>query len=145
MCNEISKRTGNKCKLQPTEKFCFVHKAKIAKEQLEHNVLIQDYTKDEVRNLNKTIQKQSDKIKDLWNKINQMKESYELYEKIKYFEGLKKNLQKVIDVYDLDKLYQFCINKNNKKILEDILGEHEDQYMYYTELRWERNKIAHLS
>lgn len=144
MCNEISKRSGRKCKLQPTEKFCFVHKAQIAKKQFETNSLLADYTKDEVRNLNKTIQKQSIKIRDLWNKLASMQTSYEKYEKIKYFETLKKNLHQFVDVYDLDKLYFFCLQDKNKKTLIDILGDHEDHYMYYNQLRWQRNKLCHF-
>lgn len=144
MCNEISKRTGKKCKLQPTEKFCFVHKAQIVKKQFETTVMLQDYTKHEVRNLNKTIQKQSLKIKELWDKITSMYLSYENYEKIKYFENLKKDLHQIVDVYDLDKLYYFCIQEKNRKVLNAILGERDDHYKYYNELRWERNKLCHL-
>lgn len=64
MCNEISKSSGFKCRLQPNKKVCSIHRKTLP--IIEHREI-------EIKNLNKTIENKNIQIKELDNYIEDLK------------------------------------------------------------------------
>lgn len=139
MCNEVCKN-GQQCKLEKNKALCGLHrKLKAA-----------DYSKKEVQNLNRTISRKSLEIKKLKaekslleNRIEEMNEDYENYQFIKKFELVKSNLKKYVNIKDFNQILFFCMQKKNHEILKSIMGQQEDYYKYYNEIRLKRNKLSH--
>lgn len=157
MCNYI-KRNGHQCKL-PAKPYCHIHKKDA-------------YLKDEIKNLNKTLLKKAEEIKQqkeneevlylelretkfllaeledekdqLVSEVESMKHDFEAFQTIKRFERLKMNLSKHIDVGDVSAMYIFLKANKNKSLLKDLFGKEYDNYnSAYETMRWKRNKVAH--
>jgi len=144
MCNQITK-SGNQCKLEVNKTYCHIHKKQIIKYNL----------KKEITNLNKTIEKKANQIKELNenleffkneinelnNKINEMNENYEKYELIKKYTTLKKEL---IKINNRTTPFKILSSPYYKNIVETKFKKPQDLLLEeFTNLRNHRNDYCH--
>lgn len=137
MCNYI-KTNKEKCKLSPKLLYCHIHKKMIIKTNL----------KKEIINLNKTIIKKVDKIKELEknleffkNEVNKLQEDYEKYQIIKKYEILKNeliNINPQSTPYKIltDYYYKDIIQKKFNKDIDELKNE-------FNQLRKQRINYCH--
>jgi chromosome segregation ATPase len=152
MCNHI-KANGEKCKLAPKKSYCHIHKITFS------NVIIQkdssNNLKKEIVNLNKTIERKVNKIKELNenleffkqevnelnNKINLMNENCEKYELIQKYTYLKNEL---IKINRKTTPYKILSNPYYKNIIETKFNKPQDILLEeFTNLRNHRNSYCH--
>jgi chromosome segregation ATPase len=152
MCNHI-RANGEKCKLAPKKSYCHIHKITFS------NVIIQkdisNNLKKEIVNLNKTIERKANKIKELNenleffkqevnelnNKINLMNESCEKYELIQKYTQLKNEL---IKINRKTTPYKILSNPYYKNIIETKFNKPQDILLEeFTYLRNNRNSYCH--
>lgn len=95
MCNEVATTTKQQCKISKNKSICHMHKKK----------KILGYVKNEIKNLNRTIEKKNSKIKDLDNQID----------------------IKTIKIKQLNKdIYELKIEKSELQEENDILREENE-------------------
>lgn len=153
MCNQIIK-TGAKCKISPNKNYCHIHKINmtnivINKPDININL------KKEIVNLNKTIERKVNKIKELNNnleffkqevnelnnKINLMNENCQKYELIREYTELKKEL---IKINKKKTPYKILSDPYYKNIIESKFNKPQEilleEFIY---LRNHRNDYCH--
>ena len=151
MCNHI-KANGEQCKLSPKKSYCHIHNWNniiIPKSQTNDNL------KKEIVNLNKTIEKKANKIKELNenfeffkqevnelnNKINLMNENCEKYELIQKYTYLKNEL---IKINRKTTPFKILSNPYYKNIIETKFNKPQDILLEeFTNLRNHRNSYCH--
>lgn len=179
MCNEIAISTGLKCLLEPKQPICHSHKRIQASREIEElkklnmEKLLESkqkqlkknkYLKDEIRNLNKTIQRKTHSLEEhkvelrehkfIINELQEqndilkeekeaMRADFENYQFIKRFEAIKFKLKKYVNIRNNNHISFFCMQRKNIPILRTIMGEQEDYYTYFNSLRAKRNKLSH--
>jgi cell division protein FtsB len=141
MCNYI-KNNKEKCKLSPQLLYCHIHKKLIIKNNL----------KKEIINLNKTILKKVDKIKELEqnleffkNEVNELqkkyKTDYDKYQIIKQYEILKNQL---ININPDSSPYKILSDYYYKDIIKQKFNKDIDELKYeFNELRKKRIEYCH--
>lgn len=137
MCNYI-KTNNEKCKLSPKLLYCHIHQKLIIKTNL----------KKEIVNLNKTIEKKVNKIKELEqnleffkNEVNKLQTDYERYQIIKKYEILKNELINInpnSTPYKIltDYYYKDIIKKKFNKDIDELKNE-------FNQLRKQRINYCH--
>lgn len=153
MCNHI-KANGEKCKLSPKKSYCHIHKinaTNIVIKKPDMNINL----KKEIVNLNKTIKRKVNKIKELNNnleffkqevnelnnKINLMNETCEKYELIQKYTFLKKQL---ININRKSTPYKILSNPHYKHIVESKFNKPQGILLQeFTNLRNNRNSYCH--
>lgn len=93
MCNEIAISTGLKCLLEPKQPICHSHKRIQASREIEElkklnmEKLLESkqkqlkknkYLKDEIRNLNKTIQRKTHSLEEQFQRNNELREEHKV-------------------------------------------------------------------
>lgn len=142
MCKYILK-SGNQCKLSPKIVYCHIHS----------KIVIKDNLKKEIINLNKTIEKKVNKIKELENNLeffksevnelhNKYRDDYNKYQIIKQYELLKNeliNINPKSSPYKIlsDYYYSDIIKKKFNKNINDLKNE-------FITLRKKRIEYCHL-
>lgn len=141
MCNYI-KSNNEKCKLSPKLLYCHIHQKLIIKTNL----------KKEIVNLNKTIEKKVNKIKELEqnleffkNELNQIhqkyKEDYDKYQVIKEYTILK---DKLIKINPKSSPYRILSDKFYTNIIKDKFNKDITELkIEFEELRKKRNSYCH--
>ena len=84
-----------------------------------------------------------EEIQNLKDEIESMKEDFNNYQIIRRFEAIKFELRKHVDISDLDTFFYFCKQSKNRKILKSIMGDHDNYWNRFNELRMVRNKVSH--
>ncbi len=155
MCIAITTKK-HKCKLSPNDKYCKLHK------KLKDN----EYKSIEVKNLNKTMNRKNnlikelrfcldeknDEISNLKDEIEAMKRDFEDYQFIKMFETIKRKLKILIGkkFKDIEFLNWYLDYDNNKEILETVFAQsNKHEFLtfssHFDKLRLKRNKLSHTS
>ena len=141
MCKYI-KKNNEKCKLSPKMTYCHIHKKIIIK----HNL------KKEIINLNKTIEKKTNQIRELNNNLEffklelnkiyeKYKKDYDKYQIIKQYEILKNEL---ININPKSSPYKILTDYYYKDIIKQKfnknINELKDEFNY---LRKKRIEYCH--
>ena len=151
MCKYILK-SGNQCKLSPKIVYCHIHS----------KIVIKDNLKKEIINLNKTIEKKVNKIKELENNleffknevnelhldktklaclVNKYKEDYNKYQIIKQYEILK---NKLININPNSSPYKILTDYYYSDIIQKTFNKHiNDLKNEFITLRKKRIEYCH--
>ena len=152
MCNYI-KKNNEKCKLSPKNLYCHIHKKIIIKQKQQFSEKISsDNLKKEIINLNKTIEKKVDKIKELEqnleffkNEVNELhkkyKKDYDKYQIIKQYEILKNEL---ININPQSSPYKILTDYYYKDIIKQKFNKDIDELKNeFNYLRKKRIEYCH--